>query len=243
MKKQVVVVGAGRFGASVARELYQSGHDVLAIDLQEGKIQDLLGEATYAVRADATSESVLKELGVPNFDVAVVAIGSDIQASILVTVLLKSLGIPFIIARSINQLHADTLDRIGADRVIYPEHEMGRRVAHVEFYPQVMDYMDIAPNLGIIKVRPPDHLIKHTLDEAGLGGSRDKYGLAVLAIRRGREVILAPSKSEEIKSGDIFIVAGNAEQLGKLHLTQKELAKRQTSEHTIGLPSVAERAS
>ena len=226
MKKQVVVIGAGRFGSSMARELYQAGHDVLAIDLDEKKIQEMLGEVTYAVRADATSESVLKELGVQNFDVAVVAIGSDIQASILVTVLLKSLGIPFIIARSISELHADTLERVGADKVVYPEQEIGRRVAHVEFHPGVMDYMDVAPNLGITKVRPPDHLIKHTLEEAGLGGPRDKYGLAVLAIRRGREVILSPSRDEEIKPGDIFIVAGNAEQLGRLHLSPKELSKQ-----------------
>ncbi|MFQ6027425.1 MAG: potassium channel family protein, partial [Dehalococcoidia bacterium] len=99
MKKQVCVIGLGRFGASVAQELYQAGHDVLAIDTDESRIQDMLGQVTYAVRADATNESVLRELGVGDFDVAVVALGSDnIQASILVTVLLKSIAIPFIIA-------------------------------------------------------------------------------------------------------------------------------------------------
>jgi trk system potassium uptake protein TrkA len=226
MKKQIVVVGLGRFGSSIARELYQAGHDVLAIDLDEKNVQDTLGEVTYAVRGDATSETLLKELGVQNYDVAVVAVGSDIQASILATVLLKSLGIPFIVARSSNDLHGNTLERIGADKVVYPEQETGRRVAHVEFHPGVIDYMDVAPNYGITKMRPPDHLIKLTLEKAGLSGPRDKYGLAVLAIRRGRECILVPSKDEEILSGDILIMAGTAEQLGKLHLSSRDRVKK-----------------
>ncbi len=230
MKKQVVVVGLGRFGSSMARELYQAGHDVLAIDLNEQKVQDALGEVTYSVRGDATNETLLKELGVQNFDVAVVAIGTDVQASILTTVLLKSLNIPFIIARSSNQLHGSTLERIGADKVVYPEQETGRRMAHVEFHPGVLDYMDVAANYGIIKTRPPEHLIKRTLEEGGLSGSRDKYGLAVLAIRRGREFILAPSKEEQVLPGDILIVAGSAEQLGKLQLTTKERSERSSVE-------------
>ena len=226
MKKQVVVVGLGRFGASIARELYQAGHDILAIDLDEKKVQETLGEVTYAVRGDATSEPLLKELGVQNFDAAIIAVGSDVQASILVTVLLKSLGIPFVIARSSNPLHGTTLERIGADKVVYPEQETGKRMAHVEFHPGVIDYMDVASNYGITKMRPPENFIKHTLEEAGLSGPRDKYGLAVLAIRRGRECVLVPSKDEEICPGDILIIAGSTEQLGKLHLSYKEVAKQ-----------------
>ena len=223
MKKQVVIIGLGRFGSSVARELYQMGHDVLAIDLDEKSVQDLLGHVTYAVRADATNDAVLKELGVSNFDVAVVAIGTDIQASILVTVIMKDLGIPFIVGRAMNELHGNTLERIGADKVVYPEQEMGRRLAHVGFETGVLDYMDVAPNYGITKLRPPEQNIKRTLEEAGLAGPRDKYGIAVLAIRRGREYFLVPAKDEEIRPGDILIVAGNAEQLGKIHTSTKEL--------------------
>ena len=219
MKKQVVVVGLGRFGSSVAKELYQTGHDVLAIDLREDNIQELLGQVTYAVKADATSETVLKELGVSNFDVAVVAIGTDLQASILVTVLLKSLGVPFIVARAATELHGNTLERIGADKVVYPEQELGRRLAHVEFNPGELDYMEVAPNTGISKIRAAGSMVKQTLEEAGLSGHRDRYGVAVLAIRRGRDVVLMPAKDEEIKSGDILIVVGTNDQLGKLHLS------------------------
>ena len=159
MKKQVVVIGLGRFGSSIARELYQMGHDVLGIDLEERDVQETLGHVTYAVKADATNEVVLKELGVSNFDVAVVAIGSDIQASILVTVILKDLSIPFIVSRAINELHGSALERIGADKIIYPEQEMGRRLAHTGFDPGVLDYMEVAPNYGDrqIEATEPDN--------------------------------------------------------------------------------------
>ena len=218
MKKQVVVIGLGRFGSSVARELYQSGHDVLSIDLEEKNVQDMLGHVTYAVRADATNEAVLKELGVPNFNVAVVAIGSDVQASILVTVLLKELGIPFIVARAINELHGNAIDRLGADKVVYPELEMGRRLAHIGFESGVLDYMEVAPNYGITKLRPPEQTVKHTLEEAGLASRGDKYGIAVLGIRRGREYFHLPAKDQEIRPGDTLILAGNSEQLAKIHV-------------------------
>ena len=218
MKKQVIVVGLGRFGHSMAMELYQSGHDVLAIDLDEKKVQDTLGQVTYAVKGDATSEALLRELGAQNFDVAIVAIGSDIQASILVTVLLKSINIPFIIARSTNELHGNTLNRIGADKVVHPEEETGKRLAHVEFQSGILDYMDISSDYGVTKMRPPGKMIDHTLEESGLSGPRDKYGIAVLAIRRGRECILVPSKEEIIQTGDTLIVAGTAESLAKIHM-------------------------
>ena len=217
MKKQVCVIGLGRFGATVARELYQAGHDVLAIDIDEAKIQDMLGHVTYAVRADASNESVLKELDVADFDVAVVALGNDnIQASILVSVLLKSLLVPFIIARAANELHGSTLERVGVDRVVYPEAESARRTAHVGFETGVIDYMPIVPNFGISRLRPPEEMLGHTLEEAGLAGSADRHGISVLAIRRGRTSFLHPAKDEEIKAGDVLIVAATNEHLGKI---------------------------
>lgn len=218
MKKQVCVIGVGRFGAAVAHELYQSGHDVMAMDTDESKIQDLLGQVTYAVRADASSESVLKELDVADFDVAVVALGSEnVQDSILITVLLKSIGVPFVISRATNELHGATLERVGADRVVFPEMEAARRTAHVGFTSGVIDYMPIVPNFGISKMRPPEQMCGRTLEEVGLGGSPDKHGVSVLAIRRGRTSFLHPAKDEEIKPGDVLIVAGANEHIGHLY--------------------------
>ena len=224
MKKQVCVIGAGRFGAAVAQELYQAGHDVMTIDNDEVKIQDLLGQVTYAVRADASSESVLKELDVADFDVAVVALGSEnVQASILITVLLKSIGVPFVIARAANELHGETLERVGADRVIFPEMESAQRTAHVGFTAGVIDYMPIVPNFGISKTRPPEQMYGRTLEEVGLGGSGDRHGVSVLAIRRGRTSFLHPAKDEEIKPGDVLIVAGTTGHLGRLYDQAREL--------------------
>ena len=225
MKKQVCVIGLGRFGATVARELYQAGHDVLAIDIDEAKIQDMLGHVTYAVRADASTESVLKELDVADFDVAVVALGNDnIQASILVTSLLKSLGLPFIIARAADERHGDILERIGADKIVHPEMESARRTAHVGFDSGVVDYMPIVPNFGITKVHPPEEMLRHTLEEAGLGSSHDKHGISVVAIRRGRSYVMNPADDEEIKPGDLLIVAGTSEHVGHLYDVAKQLA-------------------
>lgn len=229
MKKQVCVIGMGRFGATVARELYQSGHDVLAIDNEESKIQDMLGQVTYAVRADATNESVLRELGVSDFDVAIVALGSEnIQASILITVLLKSLAIPFIIARAATQVHGDALERIGADKVVYPEAESARRVAHIDFNAGIVDFMELAPGSGISKVHPPEEMLRHTLEMAGLGGPQGKYGV-VLAIRRGRSYILNPSKDEAIKPGDQLLIAGRNDQIAKLHSDARDLPSGQAN--------------
>ena len=224
MKKQVCVIGAGRFGAAVAQELFQSGHDVLAIDNDEARVQDLLGHVTYAVRADASNESVLKELDVADFDVAVVALGSEnVQSSILITVLLKSIGVPFVIARASNELHGSTLERVGADRVVFPEMESARRTAHIGFNAGIIDYMPIVPNFGISKMRPPEEMFGRTLEEVGLSGSQDKHGVSVLAIRRGRTSFLHPAKDEEIKPGDVLIVAGANEHIGRLYDLAREL--------------------
>lgn len=216
MPKQAVVIGMGRFGASLARELFQMGYDVLAVDKDEQVTQDLTSHLTYVVRANATSESVLRELGVVGYDLAVVAIGTDIQASILTTVLLKSLGIKEIIARANNPLHAQTLERVGADKVLIPEHDQGIRLAHTLFNPDILEYVEITPDFGLSKFRPPEHAVGKTLEEVGLGGTRDRYGISVIAIRRGREPILLPAKDEQIQDGDILLVVGNDKLLDRI---------------------------
>ncbi len=223
MNKQVCVIGLGRFGSTVARELYQAGHDVLAVDANESTIQDMLGSVTYAVRADATNESVLRELGVADFDVAIVALGNDnIQSSILVTVILKSLDIPFIVARAANELHGTTLERIGADKVVYPEMESARRVAHVDFNAGVVDFMEIAPGSGIVKIHPLEFMLRKTIEEVGLAGPQGQYGVVVLAIRRGRSYIVNPSKDEEIRPGDLLLIAGRNDNVARIYGADSE---------------------
>ena len=216
-KKQVIVIGLGRFGSNVARTLYRMGHDVLAVDLDERLVQEVMADVTYAIKADATNEAVLRELGVLNFDSAVVAVGSDIEANVMCTVLLKGLGVPYIAARARTTLHGKALERVGANRVIYPEREMGSRVARTLFNPDVIEYMELASGFGISKMKAPPALEGLTLKEAGLSGTRDKYSLSILAVRRGKDLILLPSEEERLRSGDLLILANKDDMLDRLY--------------------------
>ena len=215
--QQIVVIGLGRFGSSVAYTLYQMGHDVLALESDQTRMQAAMGHVTYPVQGDATEEAVLRELGIPNFDMAVVAIGSNLESSIMSTVLLKSMGVPHIVARAKSQLHGQTLERVGADVIVHPEQETGEHVARGLFHPEVQDFMEVAPNFGISKVKASPQTVNRTLKEAGLTGARDKYGLAVLAIRRGKDVILLPSEDERIQKEDTLVLASKEDMLDKLH--------------------------
>lgn len=217
--RQIVVIGLGRFGSSVAFTLYQMGHDVLALETDEALVQDAMGRVTYSVRADATQENVLRELGVPNFDMAVVAIGSNVEASIMATVLLKSMGIPYIVARARTRLHGQTLERVGADVVVHPEEETGQHVARALFHPEVQDYMEVGPNFVVSMVRTSAQAVNRTLKDMGLTGARDKYGLAVLAIRRGQDIILLPAEDERIHPEDTLVLASREELLDRLRET------------------------
>jgi trk system potassium uptake protein TrkA len=208
MKQQVMVIGLGRFGSNVARTLYQLGHDVMAIDRDGELVQPMMGEVTYALRGDATQEAVLREMGVQNFDIAIVAIGSNVEASIMVSVLLKTLNVPYIAARAQSFLHGNTLERIGCDRVIHLEEEGGRRLAHSLFNPEVQEYLEVAGAFGISRIAVPDRFKSMTLSEAGFAGARDKYGVSVIALRRGEEIILRPDPNETMKLGDALVLAG-----------------------------------
>ena len=216
MAKSVMIIGLGRFGSSVAHTLFQLGYDVLGIDTDEKVVQANLGQITYSVQGDSTDETTLRELGVSNFDAAIVSVGSDMQASLMTAVLLDNLGVPLIVARAESQLHGNTLQKIGVHKVIYPEHEMGEFLAHSLFNPDVLEYMDLTPDFGISKIRVSDSLADLSLKEVGLGGARDKYGVAVIAIKRGKDVTLAPDEDDKLRKGDILVVAGKDDQVERL---------------------------
>ena len=216
MKKQVAVIGLGRFGSNVAKSLYNLGHDVLAIDTDESRVQSTMGQATYALTADATNEAVLRELGIPDYDAAVVAIGSDIVSSIMASVLLKTMGVPYVVSRAHNELHGNSLERIGVDKVIHAESEMGVRLAHSLFNPHVQEYLELTPNFGISTLRVPERFVDMSLKELGFSSPRDKYGLAVLALRRGKDITLNPDTDDRLRAGDWLVLAGRDEMLDRL---------------------------
>lgn len=229
MANQAIVIGLGRYGQSLAKELYTLGFDVLGMDIDRQVAQDFSDQLTYAVEADATSESVLREMGVPNFDLGVVAIGTDIQSSVMATLLLKTLGVKHVVARANNDLHASTLEKLGADRVVYPEQEAGHQLAQNLFNPNVREYVEITKDFGISEFKPPDHIIGITLEEAGLGGTRDKYGIAVLAIKRGRDPILFPAKDEIVEASDTLFVAGKTDLLARVTRGEAPPSKSRTA--------------
>ena len=224
MKKQIAVLGLGRFGSSIARTLYNLGHDVLAIDKDENRIQPMMGMTTYALTGDCTNEAVLRELGIPDYDAAVVAIGSDVVSSIMASVLLKTMDVPYVVSRAHNELHGNTLTRIGVDKVVHAESEMGNRLAHSLFNPNVEEYLEITPNFGISKLSLPERFVGMSLKELGFSSPRNKYGLVVLAIQRGREVTLNPDSDDRLRAGDWLVLAGRDELLDRLDgLTNREL--------------------
>ena len=200
MKKQVAVIGIGRFGRSVASALYNLGHDVLAIDRKEERVQDMLGKVTYPVSGDATNELTLKELGVPSYDAAIVAIGSDTVSSLLTSVLLRSLkDNMYIVARAQDELQSNALKLVGVNKTVLAEHEMGEQIAHNLFNPNVQEYMSMNSKYGISKILVPQHIQGKSLKDLNIGTSRDKYNLTALGIVRSKNIILNPDVNEVIK--------------------------------------------
>ncbi len=211
--KQFVVIGLGRFGSSVARTLADNGHDVLAIDKCEECIDKLVDYVTHAVEADATDEAALSALGVNNFDTAVVSIGDNLHANILVTLILKEMGVPEVVAKAQDQMHGKILSRVGADKVVFPERDMGERVARQLISPNILDYIDFAPGYSIIEIIAPSQMVGKNLQEINF---RREYNANVMAIRRGKNLNLAPGGQDKILEGDTLIIMGHNDELEDL---------------------------
>lgn len=211
--RQFAVIGLGRFGTSVASTLYKLGCEVLAVDSDEERVQKFSDEVTHVVQADTTDENTLKALGIRNFDVVVVAIGEDMQANVLTTLLLKELGVKYIVAKAKNLLHGKMLTKIGADRVVYPERDMGQRVAHNLVSTNVLEYIELSPDLGIIELTAPKTLVGQTLAQSNL---RARYEINVVAIKRGESILVPPAPDEKISSEDILIIVGQTVGIQKM---------------------------
>ncbi|MCL2336215.1 MAG: TrkA family potassium uptake protein [Firmicutes bacterium] len=211
--KQFAVIGLGRFGSSVAKTLAQMGYEVLGIDDDIEVVNNMADSLTSSVKADILDEQVFKTLGIGNFDVVVVGLGKEIQASILVTVMLKEMGVKEVVAKARTELHGRVLERVGADKVVFPERDMGVRLARALVSKNIMDQIALSPEYSLMEVAAPAVFVNKTLDKLG---ARQKYGISVLAIRRGAEVVISPSAGEVIKKGDILVVVGKDTQLRKL---------------------------
>jgi trk system potassium uptake protein len=213
VKTSVLVIGLGRFGSAAARELERIGHEVLAVDRDEAVVNEVAPDVTQAVQLDAVDEAALRSIGASEFQVAIVAISSAIEASIFATMALKQLGVAHVIAKAATTLHGTILERVGADRVVFAEREMGQRVAHSFAIPGVLDYLDIAPRFGIVRVRPPEAWVGRPLRDLDLPV---RVGVSPIAIRRGKEVTLNPHRDMAIQGDDELILMGADEKLERI---------------------------
>jgi trk system potassium uptake protein TrkA len=207
---QYAVIGLGRFGSSLAKELMNLGHEVLGIDKDEEAVDEMAEKLTHAVVADTTDEEVLKSLGIRNFDCAVVAIGDDIQASIMTAILLKDLGVRQVVAKAISELHGKVLMKIGVDRIIYPERDMGIRVAHQLVSPNLLDFIDLSPEYTLVELTVPKHMSGKTLKMLDL---RARFGCSVVAINKQKKVLIAPVADDILSEGDVMVVIGTNHQV------------------------------
>ncbi|MDI6617125.1 MAG: TrkA family potassium uptake protein [Clostridiales bacterium] len=213
-KKQIVVIGLGRFGASVAKNLYDLGYEVLAIDSREDAIQEIADNVTHAVQADSTDEKSLKELGLGNFDVAIIGIGSDVQSNIMTTIIVKELGVKYVIAKADSDLHAKVLRKIGADRIVFPERDMGARVANNLFSASILDYIELSKNYKIFEIVALDEWVGKALYEINM---RATYGINIIAIKNGDSVNVSPGANDIIHKGDLLIIIGSTEGISKFN--------------------------
>ncbi|GAB3678353.1 potassium channel family protein [Saccharopolyspora tripterygii] len=206
---QVVVIGLGRFGSSLAAELVLRGSEVLALDSRPNVVQRYADEFTHTAVADSTDPETLRQLGVHQFKRAVVAIGTELEASILTTSLLADFGIPHIWAKATSRQHGRILERVGAHHVVLPEHEMGERVAHL-VNGRMLDYIELAEHYALIKIHAPAEAVGHTLGELKL---RSKYGVTVVGIKQPGEDFTYATADTTVGQHDTLIVAGTTTQV------------------------------
>ncbi len=212
MKKEFVVIGLGRFGGSIVQELVQQDADVMAIDKQQERVDEFASIATQAVVADTTDESVLKSLGIRNFEHVIVAIGDDIQSSILTTLILKEIGVQKITVKAQNDYHEKVLRKIGADHVVHPERDMGIRIANNMMSNNVLDYLELSDEHSIMEIKANHLLEGHTIIGLDI---RARYGINIVAIKREKEIIVSPQAEDVIHEGDILIVIGEDDDISR----------------------------
>ena len=209
---QFLVLGLGKFGQSVARSLCEMGKDVLAVDNDPDVIEAITPYVTQVVQADVTDENALAALGAGDFDAAVISTGDE-RSSILVTVMLKELGVKTVIAKAMDELHARVLKKVGADRIIFPERETGQRVAKSLVSPNVMDLMQLSDDYQIVELALPVAWAGHTIRSLDV---RKRYGLNILALRRGDTFTVSPSADAALQANDILLVLGSLTDIERL---------------------------
>ncbi len=204
--KSYVVIGLGRFGASLAQQLCKLGAEVLALDVRGDLVQQIAQNVTHAVVGDAQDKEVLRALGVRNLDCAIIAIGDNLAASVLITMNLKELGVPFVVCKAHDDTHRRVLEKLGVDRVLIPEQESAQRLARTLNSHNVLDYIELSEDFGILDVPAPAGWVGKTLRELNV---RAKLGVNIIAVENGGKTNVSPSADYAICAGDTLVVLGD----------------------------------
>ena len=213
--KQIAIRGLGRFGRALARTLVEMGHDVMGVDANEAVVEKMAPVLTNCVQADVMDEQTLLSLGVTNFDIVVVGIGnSDMQASIFTTLMLKEMGVEHVVCKVSSNKHARILLKLGADRVVYPERDMGMRFAHSIAQSDVLEFIELSEEYSMMEINAPKYLIGKSLKESDV---RSKYNINIVAIKRGKKIMVNPSPDAVLEQGDVLLAIGETQALTKLH--------------------------
>lgn len=216
--KQYIVIGCGRFGSSVATTMNLLGHQVMAIDKNEEIIQNLSDKVTHVAAVDVTDETALRALGLGNFDVAIIAIGEDIRASIMATLIAKELGVEQIVCKAKDELQAKVLYKIGADRVVFPERDMGIRLAHNLVSDNILDHIELDTDYSIMEIVTPTKWVGKTLIELDL---RAKYEITILAVKNGEDINVIPSPDAKLQEKSILVVIGKNSNISSIVTSDK----------------------
>lgn len=209
------MIGLGRFGTAVATELCRLGHEVLAIDDSEDRVQSISSQVTHAVAGDARDPGVLRALGVRNYNCAIVAVADDVGNSALITMNLKELGVRQVIAKAQSHVHQKVLQKIGADRVVFPEHEMGVKLAHGLSGSNAINFIELSPDYGIVELKLPMEWKGRSLLELNV---RAKYRVNIIAVRKkSGEMVVSPGGEYVLEEGDVVAALGSNEALSRLH--------------------------
>ena len=205
--KSYIVIGLGLFGSSLAKNLCKLGAEVLAMDIRSELVQQLANDVTHAVVGDGQDKEVLKALGVRNFDCAIIAIGEDLAASVLTTMTLKELGVPFIFCKARNETHRRVLEKLGVDRVLIPEQEHAQRLARTLTSHNVLDYIELSEDYGILELPAPKHWVGRTIRDLNV---RAKLGVNIIAVQSGGKTNVAPGAAYEVRQGDVMVIIGDS---------------------------------
>lgn len=214
MSKQYLIIGAGHFGSSVAATLYELGHDVTVVDIDAALVQQLGKSVSRAIQADATSDAALNSLGIKDFDVVVVGIGREIQSSIMVCILLIEMGARYIVAKAQSELHGRVLSKIGVNRVVFPERDMGQKLAHSLSAFNIVDLIELSSNSSVVEVAAPAEMVGRSLQELNL---RARYGINVIALRdKEGKTNISPGAEDKINEQDMIVAVGDIKALKKM---------------------------